>query len=356
MSTIQTNAIVDASGGNTTTVNGITPLANTARFNRNLIINGDFQINQRGNGSGVGNAGYIGVDRWHGYISTSSTIYFTQTAFAAGQSDVDKNLRHYLRFDWLGTGAATTKILNQRIEGAEKGNGQNVTLSFWGRTEQADDCTLKLIQNFGSGGSSQTETSSGTIDLTTSWQYFTHTFALPSTSGKTVGTNHFLELQFIFGPATLNSYFDITGVQLEYGDTATDFEHRSYGEELALCQRYFQVSPRTGGSLRWTLTYYNTKAYAIHQVLPMRALPTVTDVSTGTSTAASFNLYAIDGDNMNSSSTSGNAPTLSAQGLPEAPHIIAVWDGISKPTGISNCPGSASYNGSQPGIHISAEL
>ena len=212
---------------------------------RNLVINGDFQINQRGNGNGVGDAGYIGVDRWRGYISTSSTISFTKTAFAAGQSDVDKNLRHYLRFDWLGTGSATTKILNQRIEGAEKGNGQNVTLSFWGRTEQADDCTLRLIQNFGSGGSSQTNTDSGTIDLTTSWQYFTHTFALPSTSGKTVGTNHFLELQFIFGPATLNSYFDITGVQLEYGDTATDFEHRSEGEELQLCQRYYQ---RTQGS------------------------------------------------------------------------------------------------------------
>ena len=206
---------------------------------RNLIINGDFQVNQRGNGSGVGDAGYIGVDRWKGYISTSSTIYFTQTAFAAGQSDVDRNLRQYLRFDWLGTGSATTKILKQRIEGVEKGNGQNVTLSFWGRTEQADDCILRLIQNFGSGGSTQTNTDSGTIDLTTSWQYFTHTFALPSTSGKTVGTNHFLELEFIFGPATLNSYFDITGVQLEYGDTATEFEHRSFGEELSLCQRYF---------------------------------------------------------------------------------------------------------------------
>ena len=253
---------------------------------RNLIINGDFQINQRGNGNGVGDAGYIGVDRWRGYISTSSTISFTQTAFAAGQSDVDKNLRHYLRFDWLGTGSATTKILNQRIEGAEKGNGQNVTLSFWGRTEQADDCTLKLIQNFGSGGSSQTETSSGTIDLTTSWQYFTHTFALPSTSGKTVGTNHFLELQFIFGPATLNSYFDITGVQLEYGDTATDFEHRSEGEELALCQRYcYQHMEANGGTSGGNSTedivctascYSGTTAYGIIQMpVTMRVAPTL---------------------------------------------------------------------------------
>jgi len=59
---------------------------------------------------------------------------------------------------------------------------------------------------------------------------------------------------------------------------------------------------------------------------------------------------------MNSSSTSGNAPTLSSQGEAEYPHIIATWNDISKPTGISNLPGSASYNGSQPGIHIDAEL
>ena len=56
---------------------------------RNLLINGDFQENHRGTGSGVGDAGYASVEKWRGFISTSSTITFTQTAFATGQSDVD---------------------------------------------------------------------------------------------------------------------------------------------------------------------------------------------------------------------------------------------------------------------------
>ena len=61
MSTIQTNAIVDAAGGNTATVNGISPLANSARFARNIIINGDMKVAQRGNSHS--SAGYKEVDR-----------------------------------------------------------------------------------------------------------------------------------------------------------------------------------------------------------------------------------------------------------------------------------------------------
>jgi len=244
---------------------------------RNLIINGDFQVNQRGNGSGVSDAGYIGVDRWRGYISANSTIYLTQTAFAHGQSDVDKDLRHYLKFDWLGTGSATTKILSQRIENVQKGNGQKVTVSFWGRTEQADDCTIQLHQHFGTSGSGGVDHVSGTIDLTTSWQYFTHTFDLTSTSGKTVGANNSLRLEFVFGPATLNSYFEVTGVQVEVGDTATAFEHRSFAEELATCQRYYyrlnvraNIALMVGNSLNTTSAFYTL---VLPQ--PLRATPTV---------------------------------------------------------------------------------
>jgi hypothetical protein len=254
-------------------------IANTVNLGRrNLIINGDFQVNTRGNGNGVSDAGYIGVDRWRGYISTSSTIYFTQTAFAHGQSDVDKDLRHYLKFDWLGTGSATTKILSQRIENVQKGNGQKVTVSFWGRTEQADDCTVQLHQHFGTGGSGGVDHVSGTIDLTTSWQYFTHTFDLTSTSGKTVGANNSLRLEFVFGPATLNSYFEVTGVQVEVGDTATSFEHRSYAEEKYACSRYY-AHVGTGHFPG----YQNGGTDAICTIpliTPLRAHPTITTTGT----------------------------------------------------------------------------
>lgn len=250
---------------------------------RNLIINGDFQVNQRGNGSGVSDAGYIGVDRWRGYISANSTIYLTQTAFAHGQSDVDKDLRHYLKFDWLGTGSATTKILSQRIENVQKGNGQKVTVSFWGRTEQADDCTVQLHQHFGTSGSGGVDHVSGTIDLTTSWQYFTHTFDLTSTSGKTVGANNSLRLEFVFGPATLNSYFEVTGVQLEVGDTATAYEHRSFAEELAACQRYCQVWSEVGDALIFAGKGQGTTQidFGWPLAVPLRASPTISQTGTG---------------------------------------------------------------------------
>ena len=148
----------------------------------------------------------------------------------------------------------------------------------------------------------------------------------------------------------------ITGVQFEVGSSATDFEHRSFGEELSLCQRYFYIFPRTGGTLRWNVTYYSGSAYATDNLPSMRVLPTVTDIATGTSTASGFNVYALDGDSMNSSTNEGNAPTLGSQGLPENPVITAQWTGVSKPTGTANHPGGASYNGALPGIHCSSEL
>jgi hypothetical protein len=250
---------------------------------RNLLINGDFQINQRGDSSGVGDAGYIGVDRWRAFIGTSSTLYFTQQSFANGHSDVDRDLRHYLKFDWLGTGSAQTKILSQRLEDVQTGNGQKVTLSFWGRTEQADDCTVGLTQFFGSGGSATVDHLTETIDLTTDWQYFTHTFDLTSTSGKTIGTGSSLRLEFIFGPATLNSYFEVAGVQLELGSVATPFEHRSYGEELALCQRYFNVFPKAtvsgGGASAIPMWTGNSTSASTRVIIPgpeMRVRPTAT--------------------------------------------------------------------------------
>ena len=103
----------------------------------------------------------------------------------------------------------------------------------------------QFIQNFGSGGSpssSVTVTETG-ISIGTSWQKYTVTKDLASLSGKTLGTDgrhtSYLDLQLEFDD-TGTFTFEVAQVQLEYGSTATEFEHRSYGEELALCQRYYQ--------------------------------------------------------------------------------------------------------------------
>ena len=232
ISTINTNSIAD----DAVTVPKVTDQVLT---HRNLIINGAMQVAQRGtSGTLVGGPGYVSLDRWRFYVDTSTTLTISQQSFSPGQTSVDKNLEYFMRFDWLGTGANQTKTMSQRIEGVNWGQGQPMTLSFYGLSQQADDVTIKVIQNFGSGGSASVIAEESVIDLTTSWNRYSLTFDMPSIAGKTVGTSPYIIVEFNFGPATLDSYFDITGVQMEVGDTATPFEHRSFGDELALCQRY----------------------------------------------------------------------------------------------------------------------
>lgn len=246
---------------------------------RNLIINGDAQINQKGNQSGVGDAGYIGPDRWLSFINTSSTLTFSQETQTIGHTDNNPDSKYNFKFDWLGTGAIQIKTIAQRIEGVHHGNGRKMTLSFWGKTEQADDGIIRIIQSFGSGGSPSAGVviDSSSIDFQNSWTYHTYTWDMPSTSGKTLGTdnNDHIEVQFRF-TGTLNSYFQFTDVQVEVGDTATPYERRSYGEEFALCQRYAQFN-----SSAYFRTYSSTSgSMSVQFFTPMRANPTASMINT----------------------------------------------------------------------------
>ena len=101
MSTIQTNAIVDAAGGNTATVNGISPLANTARFARNIIINGDMKINQRDSGSLTINSGSLQYpcDRFAGRGVSSAGVFTLEkvTDCTSGFHKLFESYSHYSR-------------------------------------------------------------------------------------------------------------------------------------------------------------------------------------------------------------------------------------------------------------------
>ena len=112
--------------------------------------------------------------------------------------------------------------------------------------------------------------------LTTSWTRYTSTFTMPSDylTGKTIGANSFNRLQLRQPEADTSTtawVLDVTGVQLEVGSVDTDFEHRSYGEELALCQRYYN----TAGLVLANGTpqrYHNQ----INLPVEMRASPSIT--------------------------------------------------------------------------------
>jgi len=204
---------------------------------RNLIINGAMQVAQRGT-SFDQNDTYT-LDRFR-INASAETLTVTQQSFTAGQTDVPR-AEKFLRLIVTTTG--NNAGVTHRIEGVEQLSGQTVTLSFYargGQGGQAVPTTFRTYfnQNFGSGGSSAVNVQGSTNHtLTTSWQRFTATVTLGSTSGKTIGTAPYTEI--FFQQTTGEACdFDLTLCQLELGETATDFEHRSFGEELALCQRY----------------------------------------------------------------------------------------------------------------------
>jgi len=255
---------------------------------RNLIINGAMQVAQRGTSSGsITSNGYSSLDRW--YINASGGTYaLSQQTFTVGQTDVPNFPKNYLR---LAVSTGDNNLgLHQRVEDVETLGGKTVTLSFWAKGTNPDGGKFvsSWIQDFGSGGSASVEAEAeGNIVLTSSWQKFTITFNVPSISGKTVGAGSFTWVEILRQPATdtgTGSWTaDIAQVQLEVGDTATPFEHRSYGEELALCQRYYQKSypknefagDNTGSGVVVFIPTGSSDNFNVNLPVLLRAAPTV---------------------------------------------------------------------------------
>lgn len=223
-------------------------------YGKNLIINGDFNIWQRG--TSHSSNGYGSVDRFRLDLN-STTGTLSQQSFTVGQTDVPNNPNFYNRNTVSSVAGAGNLYLMQTIlEDVRTLQGAEVTLSFWAKADAAKSIATEFTQDFGTGGSPSTAVNSvgvTTHNLTTSWQKFSTTITLPSISGKTLGTdnNSNTRLAFWFDAGSnfdsrTNSLgqqsgtFDIANVQLEFGDTATEFEYVSPADQLARCQRYFE--------------------------------------------------------------------------------------------------------------------
>lgn len=208
----------------------------------NAIINGAFDIWQRGTTiTPAGGAPYT-ADRWAYYFDGSgATRSVSQQTFTPGNTISGYESAYYLRYNQSVAGSGGTySTLEQAIEDVRTFAGQTITISFWAKADSARTITSKVDQYFGSGGSTRTFTTAGTHNLTTSWQRFTAALTVPSISGKTIGANSFLGLAFDF-PLNSIMTIDIWGVQLEAGSTATPFKRNapSIQAELAACQRYY---------------------------------------------------------------------------------------------------------------------
>ena len=240
---------------------------------RNLIINGAMQVWQRSTSASLsGNASYATVDRFMFWMGGGTGTSSKQTDVLNGESF------NYLRVVNDGNGTnSNTVFLRQRLEDLAFLGGKTTTLSFRAKASSTMSINFYQRHSYGSGGSA-TEDIEGTesVTLSTSWQEFSVTLPAWNTmSGKTIGTGAFAMLGFQ-ADTTSAWTIDITNIQLEVGSVATPFEHRSYGEELALCQRYYYKIDN-GAVIYGGLRNSNIGARAINLTYPvtMRANPSV---------------------------------------------------------------------------------
>jgi hypothetical protein len=259
---------------------------------RNAIINGNFDIWQRGT-SFTGSE--YGADRWS-VNAGGGTLTLSRQPFTLGQTSVPGNPSYFARL--AVTAAATTSTsLRQYIEGVSSFAGAQITVSFWAKADAAKTIWVGHLQYFGTGGSpSNTVSTAGQlVTLSTSWARYSVTTTLPSVSGKTLGTdgNDWLSVHFIVSDSTTaldwspipaqTITFDIAQVQLEAGPVATPFERRPIGTELALCQRYFQRNSNAATASQFSGDVTNGSLYqaVTHFATTMRVIPNVALAQSG---------------------------------------------------------------------------
>ena len=247
---------------------------------KNTIINGAFNVWQRGTSFSVTSAVYT-ADRYRCSADTATT--FSQQAFTAGTAPVaGYEATFFLR---AATGAGTSYVdVAQPIEDVRTFAGQTATLSFWAKANSATTLVSFFRQSFGSGGSADVDTSGSSLSLTTSWQRFTFTVAIPSISGKTIGTGSFLMPVLYCNSGAASKSIDIWGVQFEAGSVATAFQTATgtIQGELAACQRYYQrFDFDTDGLTGFFGNAYSTTAVALIRDLavPLRTTQTTVDYS-----------------------------------------------------------------------------
>ena len=287
---------------------------------KNMIINGDMRIDQRYGGSSRDIAGgtneYV-VDRFIFRDSISTSVRVQRNTLSA--STDPPGFRYAVKMSCLGNDVSISNTEYLRIQQYIETNNlkcdwgiQNtdyLTLSFWVKSSVPG----KYHVNLEDGDASPLYLKPYYINQADTWQKVELTYPPPPSGSWITSTDNGIGMRitwsltigpsyvssteegwitsyYMAGPGQVNfvggtgNAFWLTGVQLERGRNATDFEHRSYGEELALCQRYFQYFP-SGALGRWISATTCEVANAFP--VPMRVVPT-NSINPNDSTAAIF--------------------------------------------------------------------
>jgi len=291
---------------------------------RNIIINGDMSIAQRGtSATGITGTSYNTVDRFENNMSSFGTWTQSQETDAPTGQGFVKSLKMECTTANASLSASDvinirTKFEGQNLQYLKKGtsNAESLTLSFWLKSSTTGTyiCEFRDVDN------NRSISKSYTIDTADTWEKKTLTFAGDTTGAFDNDNARSMDLYFYLGAgsnyssgtlntswntrtltdvavgqvnlgSTIGNYWQITGVQLEAGTTASDFEFLPHDVNLERCQRYYQKSFDIGtapaqnigiqtGELSFPSTKGSSTATTISQKynfpVRMRASPTMT--------------------------------------------------------------------------------
>jgi hypothetical protein len=325
---------------------------------KNKIINGKMDIAQRGTSFAAASA--YTLDRWELTNTSSAVATVTQQADAPSNNEFRYSYRYAVTTADTSIAAGDALAIQQRIEGFNARDliGKTFTVSFWVRSSKTGTHCV-AFRNIGTNRSYVVEY---TISATNTWEQ--KSISLPSgliTAGTwdwTNGTGLIASWALAAGTTfqttagawqtgnflatsnqvncldTVGNIFAITGVQLEVGSFATEFDHRPFSAELAMCQRYYEQSYEPGAVGTATsvgaLQNYNasgatnTAALQVIFKVQKRATPTVTSYSTqsgasgqirdgsGADRTATVQYVSTSGAHI-TNSAAGNAANYSAQ-------------------------------------------
>jgi hypothetical protein len=290
---------------------------------KNLIINGAMRINQRGSVNTTDAGGEYALDRWETYLRGGAAATVSQaTDVPTGQGFGNSLKIDVTTGDAFGT-SNDLALLRTKWEGQDlqqlaygTSSAKTLTLSFWIKSTITGNYMCSLNNN---DDNDRMNNRSYTISSANTWEKKTLTFN-GDTSAGTINNDNAGSIELRFWLASGSNYntgtlssdgnweaynvanqavghvnslnsasnnIYLTGVQLELGSTATDFEYRSYGEELALCQRYYHRIGGGGDTTILMTTAPSTTECAMHVQLPtvMRAKPSISWTNTGASMA-----------------------------------------------------------------------
>jgi hypothetical protein len=295
------------------TINGLTSInGGQVGGRRNLVINGEMQVSQRvgTTATATGNDTYI-IDRYTSYVGGGAAYTVQQvTDTPAGFKNAAKVT---ITTADSSIAAGAYALMQYRAEGVDiahlncgTSDAETVTLSFWVKSSltgnfggswrnSAADRTYPYLYNIAQANTWEKKSITLTLDTTGTWLTTTGiglVFMWDFGSGTDfqgtadqwqAGNSHSAGSQVKL-TSTNGATWYVTGVQLEIGSTATEFEHKSFGEELALCQRYYQTSYPLGiaadgvttitDGVTWVAINSSDTSNGGSYPVPMRATPT----------------------------------------------------------------------------------